>query len=157
MDAQRKFEARRAVGRRVSLMRKTLGLTVAELAANAGIPRQYVYDLEGGIRVSVTNVFSVAKAMRVSTDYILGLAAEPHYQNITHACCQVAARVDAFNRLRGVAYYKTADGSMMPGERVASVGTGGALREISGADVELERCGEYKWRGESWTIGEKRE
>jgi len=117
MDNQKKFEARRAVGRRVSLMRKTLGLSVAGLAEHAGIPRQYVYDLEGGIRVSVTNVLSVAKAMRVSTDYILGLAEEPSYQNVTHGCCHVAARVDAFNRLRGVAYYKTADGSMMPGER----------------------------------------
>jgi len=68
MDNQKKFEARRAVGRRVSLMRKTLGLSVAGLAEHAGIPRQYVYDLEGGIRVSVTNVFAVAKAMRVSTD-----------------------------------------------------------------------------------------
>jgi len=28
---------------------------------------------------------------------------------------------------------------------------------VSGADVELERCGEYKWKGESWKIGEKRE
>ena len=117
MDNQKKFEARRAVGRRVSLMRKTLGLSVSELAEQAGIPRQYVYDLEGGIRVSVTNVFAVAKAMRVSTDYILGLAEEPFYQSVTHGCCHVAARVDAFNRLRGVAYYKTADGSMMPGER----------------------------------------
>jgi len=29
---------------------KTLGLSVAGLAEHAGIPRQYVYDLEGGIR-----------------------------------------------------------------------------------------------------------
>ena len=157
MDNQKKFEARRAVGRRVSLMRKTLGLSVAGLAEHAGIPRQYVYDLEGGIRVSVTNVFAVAKAMRVSTDYILGLAEEPFYQSVTHGCCHVAARVDAFNRLRGVAYYKTADGSMMPGERVAKVGSGGALRDISGADVELERCGHYTWKGESWKIGESAE
>lgn len=62
---------KRATGKRVRLQREMRGLTVTELAERAHLPRQYVYDLEGGLRVTVRNTVAVARAMRLCLDWLL--------------------------------------------------------------------------------------
>ena len=71
MTPAQKDEEKRATGRRVREAREQARMTVTQLAERAGVPRQYVYDLEGGIRVSVTNVLAVARALNLTTDYLL--------------------------------------------------------------------------------------
>ena len=75
-DAAAKDRAKRDTGKRVRALREHQGFTVAELAERAGVPRQYIYDLEGGVRVSITNVLAAARALDAPTDYLLGLSSE---------------------------------------------------------------------------------
>lgn len=70
--AARREALKRATGKRVRLQREMRGLTVTELAERAHhLPRQYVYDLEGGLRVTVRNTVAVARAMRLCLDWLL--------------------------------------------------------------------------------------
>jgi transcriptional regulator with XRE-family HTH domain len=77
MGTEDRASLAKQTGDRVAFLRAARGWTVSELAAAAGIPRQYVYDLEDGVRVSVRNVVGAARALDVTTDYLLGLASGP--------------------------------------------------------------------------------
>jgi len=70
-QAARHGALRRETGRRVRAGRGRAGLTGSELAGRAAIPRQYVYDLEGGLRVTVRNTVAVAKALHLCLDWLL--------------------------------------------------------------------------------------
>lgn len=83
MPREKREAEKRAVGRRARAERERQGLTVAEVAERAGMPRQYVYDLEGGVRVSVRNVCGAARALGVTVDYLLGLDEVPSRRGLT--------------------------------------------------------------------------
>ncbi len=161
LSPEEKDEERRATGRRVRMARERARLSVSELAERAGLPRQYVYDLEGGIRVSVTNVAAVSRAMGVSMDYLIGIqpgqdAARPGAP--VHDCCYVAADRDACLRLDpgGAGLVRLRDGTYVPLDTLAKeLLDGGIAEKITGDRIEMIRCGEYRWRGETWRLGER--
>lgn len=154
LSRQEKEETKRAVGRRARAIRKAMGLSVTEVAERAEVPRQYVYDLEGGIRVSITNVVAVSRALRVSVDYVLGLSEEGpcgRHNGTTHHCCAVAADRDACTRLEMPGLVRRADGTYADAKQGLR---GAGMAELtSGEPIELIRCGEYKWRGRIWKVG----
>lgn len=121
-----KEAAKQAVGRRVRELRERQGMSPATLAQRAGIPRQYVYDLETGARCSIANVVGVAGVLGVSTDYLLDLP----YRGPLHDCCIQIAELDAWFRARA------------EGERCVP--------------VSVVRCGEYEWRGARYRASTRR-
>ena len=148
--SEEKDQEKRSTGRRVREAREQARLTVTELAERAGVPRQYIYDLEGGIRVSVTNVTAVARALEVSTDHLLGLEAPRE----VHQCCIVAADRDAWVR-----FHTEADGLIRMGNGRHWVPTkdvlrGSVMQAVTGKAVRLISCSTYEYDGEVYRVGE---
>ena len=73
--AEDKSALKGEVGKRVRALRLALELTVPKVAELGGVPKQYIYDLEGGVRVSITNIIAAARALGATTDYLLGVGA----------------------------------------------------------------------------------
>ena len=63
-----------AFGKRIRSLRTEKGWTIAELARHAGLTESYVSNIEGGKRpnLSLATVISLARAFRVSLDYLAG-------------------------------------------------------------------------------------
>lgn len=147
-----------AVGERVRRLREKRQWSPATLAAHAGLPRQYVYDLEAGERCSIANVVGVARALGVSTDYLLGL--ENH--GLAHACCVSAAERDVWIRERlrdpaseeGRILVRHLDGSYRTLSETLLAGGGSILQLTHGERVTVVRCGEYQWRGQTYRVGQ---
>jgi transcriptional regulator with XRE-family HTH domain len=61
-----------SLGERIRLLRKELKLTQEELCATIGISKGFLSDVENGKRnISSANLLDIAKALRVSCDYLL--------------------------------------------------------------------------------------
>src|SRR5215475_246495 len=136
MDDAKREQAKRDTGKRVRRMRESLGLTVSELADRAGVPRQYIYDLEGGLRVSITNIVAAALGLGLSVDYLLGIkgSSDTAQHNITHDCCLTAARLDAAGRAPGTVLVRAADGPLHPYTGIERGGD--VMRRAFGEDVK---------------------
>ena len=150
LSPEEKDEERRATGRRVRGARERARLSVSELAERAGLPRQYIYDLEGGIRVSVTNVASVSRALHVSTDYLL----MGHEDKPLHQCCHVAADRDAWVR-----FHTDTDGLIRMGNGRYWVPTkqvlqGSVMSTVTGKPIRMISCSVYEYDGEVYRVGE---
>jgi transcriptional regulator with XRE-family HTH domain len=66
---------RQAIGQRVLLRRRDLGLTQKELAKRCGFPYQVISGLERGRQsIYAERLGVLAKALHVSSDYLLGLS-----------------------------------------------------------------------------------
>src|SRR5215470_13405759 len=71
------MEVRQVLGERVRRQRMALGLNQTELAGKTAIPSQVLSRLEHGLQsIYVERLVELAKALRVSTDYLLGLTAD---------------------------------------------------------------------------------
>ena len=71
------MEVRQVLGERVRRQRMALGFTQTELAEQAAIPIQVLSRLEHGHQsIYVERLVELARALRVSTDYLLGLTAD---------------------------------------------------------------------------------
>lgn len=148
-----KDEFKRTVGKRVKETREAQRLSVADVARRADIPRQYIYDLEGGIRVSVANVVNAARALGTSVDYLLGLS---EHRGAAHHCCEVAADRDAFTRFaQGPDRWLVPqeDGSYQPFD-VTPGAPLPAMKVWKGRTVELIACGVYRWEGHVYRVGQ---
>ena len=67
----------KAIGKRVRARRNERGLTQEQLAERAGISPAFVGHIERGTRVlSVQTLYSLARALDCSADYLLGNAHE---------------------------------------------------------------------------------
>lgn len=70
-DEERKLQ----LGGRIRILRKTLGLTQTELAAQLGITPQAVTAFERGkAEPSLKTLIGLSRALKVSTDYLLNAA-----------------------------------------------------------------------------------
>jgi transcriptional regulator with XRE-family HTH domain len=66
-----------AYGKVLRELRKEAGLTQEELASEAGLDRTYPSLLERGLRtVTLTNLISIAKALKVKPDRMINMTAE---------------------------------------------------------------------------------
>jgi transcriptional regulator with XRE-family HTH domain len=67
-----------ALGKRVTRLRKSHGMTQLELARAVGVTQQAVFAYEIGYRrISAPVLEKIAKLFKLSTDQLLGLTAEP--------------------------------------------------------------------------------
>ena len=64
------------IGERVRQRRKALGMTQEQLEAASGVPQGSISRIESGVAddVYASTVLGFAKALQVSTDYLLGVA-----------------------------------------------------------------------------------
>jgi transcriptional regulator with XRE-family HTH domain len=68
------MEVRQVLGERIRRQRMALGLNQTELAEQTAIPIQVLSRLEHGHQsIYVERLVELAQALRVSTDYLLGL------------------------------------------------------------------------------------
>ena len=66
-------ERRKQFGARIKNMRKSLGLTQADLAKKIGVTKQAITTYETGIREpSFRNLIKLSRALNVTTDWLLG-------------------------------------------------------------------------------------
>ena len=66
-------ERRKDFGARIRIMRKSLGLTQAELAKKVGTTKQAIANYELGIREPpFRNLIGLSKVLNVTTDWLLG-------------------------------------------------------------------------------------
>jgi len=71
------MEVRHVLGERVRRQRMALGLNQTELAEQTAIPIQVLSRLEHGRQsIYVERLVELAQALRVSTDYLLGLTVD---------------------------------------------------------------------------------
>ncbi|WP_129775575.1 helix-turn-helix domain-containing protein [Peristeroidobacter soli] len=71
-----------ALGKRVTQLRKSRGMTQAELARALGVSQQAVFAYEiGERRISVLILERLAKLFRLNIDQFLGFAPEPPVRN----------------------------------------------------------------------------
>ena len=70
------MEIGKLVGDRVRQRRKALGMTQEQLETVSGVPQGSISRIESGLAEDIyaSTVLSFAKALQVSTDYLLGLA-----------------------------------------------------------------------------------
>ena len=70
------MEIGKLVGDRVRQRRKALGMTQEQLEAASGVPQGSISRIESGVAedIYVSTVLGFAKALQVSTDYLLGVA-----------------------------------------------------------------------------------
>ena len=65
---------RRIIGQRIREVRQLRGISQQWLARRAGISKQAMYAIETGeVDPRATRIIDIAKALRVSTDYLLGV------------------------------------------------------------------------------------
>ena len=66
-------ERRKDFGARIRIMRKSLGLTQADLAKKIGVTKQAITTYETGIREpSFKNLIKLSRVLNVTTDWLLG-------------------------------------------------------------------------------------
>lgn len=66
-------ERRKDFGARIRIMRKSLGLTQADLAKKIGVTKQAITTYETGIREpSFRNLIKLSRVLNVTTDWLLG-------------------------------------------------------------------------------------
>ena len=66
-------ERRKQFGARIKNMRKSLGLTQADLAKKIGVTKQAITTYETGIREpSFRNLIKLSRVLNVTTDWLLG-------------------------------------------------------------------------------------
>jgi transcriptional regulator with XRE-family HTH domain len=66
-------ELKKQIGHRLRQLRKEKGLTMADVAAAAGIAKSTYAGMEAGNRApSIHSLFKLSKALHVTTDYLLG-------------------------------------------------------------------------------------
>ena len=72
------MEIGKFVGERVRQRRKALGMTQEQLEAASGVPQGSISRIESGTAEDVyaSTVIGFAKALKVSTDWLLGLTSE---------------------------------------------------------------------------------
>ena len=70
------MEIGKLVGDRVRQRRKALGMTQEQLEAASGVPQGSISRIESGVAEDIyaSTVLGFAKALQVSTDYLLGVA-----------------------------------------------------------------------------------
>ena len=70
------MELGKLIGERVRQRRKALGMTQEQLEAASGVPQGSISRIESGVAEDVyaSTVLGFAKALQVSTDYLLGVA-----------------------------------------------------------------------------------
>src|SRR5437667_103324 len=70
------MELGKRIGERVRQRRKALGMTQEQLEAASGVPQGSISRIESGVAEDVyaSTVLGFAKALQVSTDYLLGAA-----------------------------------------------------------------------------------
>ena len=70
------MEIGKLVGDRVRQRRKVLGMTQEQLETASGVPQGSISRIESGIAEDIyaSTVLGFAKALQVSTDYLLGMA-----------------------------------------------------------------------------------
>lgn len=70
-------ELRKDFGARIRIMRKSLGLTQAELAQKIGTSKQVITNYELGIREPpFRNLIGLSRVLNVTTDWLLGESQE---------------------------------------------------------------------------------
>ena len=76
------MEIGKLVGDRVRQRRKALGMTQEQLEAASGVPQGSISRIESGVAEDIyaSTVLGFAKALQVSTDYLLGLSPAPEEQ-----------------------------------------------------------------------------
>ena len=71
-------ELRQVLGERIRRQRQTLGVSQTDFAGQTGIPVQVLSRLEHGRQsIWVERLAELAKALHVSTDYLLGRTDDP--------------------------------------------------------------------------------
>ena len=66
-------ERRKDFGARIRIMRKSLGLTQADLAKKIGVTKQVITNYELGLREPpFRNLIGLSRALNVTTDWLLG-------------------------------------------------------------------------------------
>lgn len=66
-----------AMGQRIKAKRKELHLTQEQLAELSGLSASFLGHIERGSRIaSIETLYSLCKALNVSSDYLLGLSDE---------------------------------------------------------------------------------
>ena len=66
-------ERRKEFGARIRIMRKSLGLTQADLAKKIGVTKQVITNYELGLREPpFRNLIGLSRALNVTTDWLLG-------------------------------------------------------------------------------------
>lgn len=69
------------LGERVRALRKARGWKQAELGEKIGLSHKAISTLESGSRgISVEKLIELAYALRVSTDYLLGITNDPTWR-----------------------------------------------------------------------------
>lgn len=69
------------LGERVRALRKARGWRQAELGEKIGLSHKAISTLESGSRgISVEKLIELAYALRVSTDYLLGITDDPTWR-----------------------------------------------------------------------------
>src|SRR3989442_11866089 len=71
-----RMEIGKLVGDRVRQQRKALGMTQEQLETASGVPQGSISRIESGVAEDIyaSTVLGFAKALQVSTDYLLGIA-----------------------------------------------------------------------------------
>lgn len=72
------------IGSRIKEVRQRRGITQMWLAKRIGISKQGLYAIESGLAdPRASRIADIARALRVSTDYLLGLKDEEELVDIT--------------------------------------------------------------------------
>ena len=71
------------IGRRIKQTRESLGLTQAKLATDADITPAAISQIEAGDRIPSSPILrKIASVLKVSTDFLLGVTAEPALKDL---------------------------------------------------------------------------
>ena len=71
-----------AIGNRIRVLRETQGKTRDRLAEEAGISSHFLFEIETGKKSMTSNtIINIAKALNVTTDFILLGAAKSNGKN----------------------------------------------------------------------------
>ena len=89
-----------ALGKRVTQLRKSQGMTQAELARALGVSQQAVFAYEiGDRRISVLVLERLARLFRLNIDQLLGFAPEPvRKQRLSPRAMRHAERLQALSK-----------------------------------------------------------
>ncbi|WP_269813412.1 helix-turn-helix domain-containing protein [Peristeroidobacter agariperforans] len=89
-----------ALGKRVTQLRKSRGMTQAELARALGVSQQAVFAYEiGDRRISVLILQRLARLFRLNIDQFLGFAPEPvHKRRLSPRAMRHAERLQALSK-----------------------------------------------------------
>lgn len=86
-------------GERLRSAREARGLNQRELSDRLGVPASSIAHFEGGRRKpSFDNLSRLARALDVTTDYLLGHSDEPHMPSTTDPLVRGLAKLDGRDR-----------------------------------------------------------